>query len=142
MHIPQKKGKHSGKINWADFQNLLFFYALGKLHPADSDEIIAQKQIDLEDLRSAIEKVPELKNQKSQTAEQRINRKKANTYLLFAMNVIDSIFNNNSAQKYDLEREIQDAEETNSFNAAKLKRSKSTATLVCDVLKNRYKKFK
>ena len=127
-----------GKINWADFENLLFFYALGKIHLDPSYKTSIQKENDLNELRQAIEKLPILKGQRPESAEARVN--KGTTYLTFAKSVIDSLINNDQNAQHDLYREIQEAAETNSFNAAKLRTSQVIANRVFRVLQNRYKR--
>ena len=125
-----------GRINWDDFKNLLLFYALGKMQVANSDLVLLQKEEDLHQLRLAIEEFPLLKNQKPQTAEQRVNQK--TSYLSFGKKVIDALMNNSSTVNHDSDREIQDADETSSFNATKLGLTKKIALNVFYTLKKRY----
>ena len=127
-----------GQKNWADFENLLFFYTLGKIQLDPLSGMASQKEKDFNDLRCAIEKFPILKGQKAETAEERVS--KNTTYLAFGKNVIDSLLANNLGAQYDLYREIQDAEETNAFNGAKLRRSQTIANRVFNTLQARYSK--
>ena len=127
--------QNKGQKNWADFENLLFFYALGKIQTA-SYKAKLQKEDDLKKLREVIEKFPLLKGKKAESAEQRAS--KDTTYLAFGRKVIDSLINNDLGTQHDLNREILDAEETNGFNAGKLKRSRAIAQRVFHTLKNRY----
>lgn len=130
--------RNRGKINWADFENLLFFYALGKIQLDPSYQTEWQKENDLNELRQAIEKFPILKGQRPESAEERVN--KGTTYLTFAKRVIDSLINDDQNAQHDLYREIQEAAETNSFNASKLGTSRVIANRVFRVLQNRYKR--
>ena len=127
---------HPRKTNWADFQNLLFFYALGKLHLAETDERRPQKEADLAELRWAIEGLSLIKKAKPQTAEERVAQR--TSYLLFGKKMIDALMMRNEEALYDCDREIQDAEETNSYNARKLKHTRFLAAKVVRTLKNRY----
>ena len=118
------------------FQNLLFFYALGKLYLAETDERRPQKEADLAELRWAIEGLPLIKKAKPQTAEERVSQR--SSYLAFGKKMIDALIMKNEETLYDCDREIQDAEETNSYNAGKLKHTRFLATKVVHTLKNRY----
>ena len=91
---------------------------------------------DSEELRSAIEEFPVLKKEKPQTAEERLQ--KGGTYLRFGKSFLDALFNGQTHRQYDLDREIEDAEESNPFNARKLKKSKGIAWKVFRTLKSRY----
>ena len=124
--------------NWADFENLLLFYAIGKIQLDSFSDMAVQKEKDLKDLRSAIEKFPILKGKRPETAEDRVS--KNTTYLAFGKNMLDSLITNNQGAQHDLYREIQDAEETNVFNASKLRRSQVIAYRVFDTLQKRYKR--
>ena len=131
------KIEKKGQKNWADFENLLLFYALGKIQFSPSYETTFQRKKDTEDLRQVIEKFPILKGKKPESAEERIG--KNTTYLAFGKSVLDSLIRDDQGAQHDLYREIQDAEETNSFNASKLKRSQTIARRVFSTLKKRYK---
>lgn len=128
--------KNKGQKNWADFENLLFFYALGKLQLDSSYQTVWQKENDLNALRYVIEKFPTLKGKKTESAEKRIL--KNTTYLKFGRRVIDSLISDDVSAQYDLNREIQDAEETNYFNASKLRKSQTIANRVFRTLRDRY----
>ena len=108
---------------------------MGKIQTA-SYKAKLQKEDDLKKLREVIEKFPLLKGKKAESAEQRAS--KDTTYLAFGRKVIDSLINNDLGTQHDLNREILDAEETNGFNAGKLKRSRAIAQRVFHTLKNRY----
>lgn len=125
-----------GKKNWADFENLLLFYTIGKLAKANTPENRPQKERDLSELRTVIEAFLPLKGQKSQTAEKRVEVE--TTYLAFGKKVIDSLVKNDCCSQYELQREIQDAEETNSFNASKLHKS---YTIACRIFKNLQRRY-
>ena len=71
-----------GKINWPDFNNLLFFYCIRAQKEQKGDqfskEALQQAESDEQELRDAIEKLPILKGSKPQTAEQRLNANNQN----------------------------------------------------------------
>ena len=129
--------KKKGTKNWSDFENLILFYTIGKLAIANTPENIQQKEQDLKELRTVIESFLPLKGQKRKSAEERIAVN--TTYLDFGKRVIDSLVKDNPSARYEIQREIRDAEETNHFNALKLETSYAIASRVFSKLKNRYK---
>ena len=127
-----------GTKNWADFENLLLFYTIGELDVVNTPENQEQKKRDLTELREAIEAFLPLKGQKKKSAEARVDVN--TTYLAFGKRVIDSLVNNDYSSQYELQREIQDAQETNYFNAIKLEKSYNIASRVFNRLKQRYQR--
>jgi len=125
-----------GTKNWSDFENLLLFYTIGKLASANTPENYAQKEKDLNELRKVIEDFLPLKGQKRKSAEDRVQVN--TTYLAFGKNVIDGLVCDNPSVRYEAEREIQDARETNYYNAQKLEKSYGIARRVFKKLKERY----
>ena len=130
------KPQIKGTKNWADFENLLLFYTIGQLAAADIPENQAQKEKDQAELREAIEGFLPLKGQRKKSAEERVAVN--TTYLSFGKKVIDGLVKNDPCSAYETQREIQDAWETNSYNASKLERSRNIASRVLNTLQNRY----
>ncbi len=124
-----------GTKNWADFENLILFYTIGKLAIASNFQ--NQKEYDQQELRGAIEAFLPFKGQKRKSAEERVAVN--TTYLAFGKRVIDGLTQNDPSIQYEANREIQDARETNYYNAQKLEKSYGIARRVFKKLKERYR---
>lgn len=129
--------KIKGTQNWADFENLILFYTIGKLDIPNTPDNIQQKEQDLAELRTVIEEFRPLKGQKKQSAEKRVGAN--TTYLAFGKKTIDNLLTNNPNMRHEMQREIEDANEANYFNGCKLEKSYHIALRVFHTLQDRYR---
>jgi len=131
-----------GRKNWADFENLMYLYALGKLFTAET--IPAKAQQDKKELTYVVEEFDRLKHPKRKkhaSASQRLASFK--TYVAFGKRTIDASCETAPSSRawelHELERECSDAMENNIHNGLKLERAYHIARRVLYNLRTRYK---
>ena len=127
-----------GKINWPDFNNLLCFYCLEllKKHKKDqfSEQTLQQANKDEQELRNAIEALPELKGSKPETVEQRLNAPNEN--LKIGKKWINALVFYYTAMLSELEQQMR--KQKNDFRRRTLLGIKIRALQTCNCLRQRY----
>lgn len=123
-------------INWPHYENILKLYTISVLY---KQNLTQQQQIDVADLRKAIEFVGNKGRVKPLTAEE-ISRRQNGRYLTFGKRVIDAIAKEDAFESLielqSLGKEIR--EERNYYNALHLQKVMDKSRSIFCTIQNRY----